>query len=116
MRISDWSSDVCSSDLHLRRPVANSQPAAPADVIRDRSVVAKGQLLVARRRADGLRSEGLVTGWPASISAARRVAPKSANATKNSPTPGFPAIPSTSHPLSPAVFPLAGPNPPQYLP
>src|SRR3546814_15065551 len=113
MRISDWSSDVCSSDLHLRRPVANSQPAAPADVIRDRSVVAKGQLLVARRRADGLRSEGLVTGWPASISEARRVAPKSAHALPGSPPAGLAAITSDRRPSPPAVFPRAGPTPPQ---
>src|SRR3546814_12869483 len=26
MRISDWSSDVCSSDLHSRHDVADSQP------------------------------------------------------------------------------------------
>src|SRR3546814_19845608 len=32
MRISDWSSDVCSSDLHERR--ALSAPPAPADILR----------------------------------------------------------------------------------
>src|SRR3546814_8399354 len=32
MRISDWSSDVCSSDLRDRRQVQPRQPAAPARV------------------------------------------------------------------------------------
>src|SRR3546814_2980985 len=36
MRISDWSSDVCSSDLRLRPVIGNAQPAAQigaADVV-----------------------------------------------------------------------------------
>src|SRR3546814_10362803 len=34
MRISDWSSDVCSSDLHTRRLAAATQPIHPNTAIR----------------------------------------------------------------------------------
>src|SRR3546814_11594146 len=43
MRISDWSSDVCSSDLHLR--------SAPAELFRQ--VVELLQALVMQHQADG---------------------------------------------------------------
>src|SRR3546814_4893651 len=46
MRISDWSSDVCSSDLH--RPLADgARRSCPADVLRDRHPP-----LVAERRLE----------------------------------------------------------------
>ena len=65
--------------------------------------------MVALRRADGLRSDGFVTGWPASIKDSRRWAPKSASASTSASTDGFGARTSTRRPCSMAVFAVAGP-------
>src|SRR3546814_12172247 len=39
MRISDWSSDVCSSDLYLTKLVANAQTEAPGGNVSDSPVL-----------------------------------------------------------------------------
>src|SRR3546814_15753639 len=50
MRISDWSSDVCSSDLELATPpVRPSHPSAPA-----RGPLAMAKILVGYERGEGL--------------------------------------------------------------
>src|SRR3546814_14856627 len=46
MRISDWSSDVCSSDLFVVEPMAK-QPVAAAPDILDAVIVARQPLVVA---------------------------------------------------------------------
>src|SRR3546814_2881019 len=64
MRISDWSSDVCSSDLRVdtlvdalaRDPAVDDEPV-PADVARDRA-----ERDIARRRADLDRRRAAVGG------------------------------------------------------
>src|SRR5690606_32050441 len=61
------------------------------------------------RRPEALRSDGRVTGWPDSISAARRAAPKSASASTRTSTSGLEAITSTRRPCSSAVLAVAGP-------
>src|SRR3546814_3046715 len=52
MRISDWSSDVCSSDLGRRRPVGGGLPAVPARLWSDGA-------------ATRPRSRGLTPAWQA---------------------------------------------------
>src|SRR3546814_10481364 len=63
MRISDWSSDVCSSDLH--RPLADgARRSCPADVLRDRHPP-----LVAERRLEAPKAREQGGGWGAAADA-----------------------------------------------
>src|SRR3546814_4905222 len=56
MRISDWSSDVCSSDLHQHRDEAVQQDEQHRDAV-DAKVVIDVELADPRRELDELRSE-----------------------------------------------------------
>src|SRR3546814_4385474 len=73
MRISDWSSDVCSSDLHERRALFHEAPALAIPAIdRVRPVVHHAEgiphvALVVDEEAPGIQRTGGNTGDPAVV-------------------------------------------------
>src|SRR3546814_3701559 len=60
MRISDWSSDVCSSDLHRRHVARHAPPVGQVTSLAFGHVVDAGRTPVARkvRNAAGVRGDG----------------------------------------------------------
>ena len=77
-----------------------AQAPRPGHRPRHRGADVVGHCVRTFLRLVGLRSDGLVTGWPASSIAARRAAPKSASASTSSSTSGFGARTSTRRPCS----------------
>src|SRR3546814_6149060 len=69
MRISDWSSDVCSSDLQRRRPsnglrsdhIATAAPALPAPVRRQTARAGYSSSCRSRSEERGVGKEGVST-------------------------------------------------------
>src|SRR3546814_2912381 len=55
MRISDWSSDVCSSDLRAAEPAATTTPAAAVLRHRDRKLAARKEARRLARQRDKVR-------------------------------------------------------------
>src|SRR3546814_6769637 len=51
MRISDWSSDVCSSDLHFARTAGNRGEAEHRDVHRHQEIVERGIVIASAKLA-----------------------------------------------------------------
>src|SRR3546814_3148350 len=69
MRISDWSSGVCSSDLHLARPMVADGVAVLLKDVEDRLVpiLALGHAALGALRCGQLRSVAIIVGRIAAL-------------------------------------------------
>src|SRR3546814_13585084 len=62
MRISDWSSDVCSSDLHVRTVPLGYRPDCRSELQLPAAVAVVAHVAAAGRGEEGTEEQGVVSG------------------------------------------------------